>query len=204
MKKSVSDFFVAAVQKNREQKIAPADIWLSTKLPELQNATPAWIINVIEYFNTLILKDGKLNSISISSWKNCQVQQWNLSYECITLPEALTEWFKLSADIWARIKRFQSLLTDVSSSTVSTKNAEKELAEDVEEDSDGSDDENVPLSLSSAQVVGGELDATSLSSYQTVGRGIFYNEDWDEKAQLVEEAEWFAGCLIYHVRKWTQ
>ena len=43
--------------------------------------------------------------------------------------------------------------------------------------SDGGDDENVLLSLSSAQVVGGELEATLTSSYQTVGRRIFYVEE---------------------------
>ena len=64
------------------------------------------------------------------------------------------------------------------------------IVEDVEDDSEGGDDEDVSLDLSSIQVMGGEPGSVILpSGYQTVGSGIFYSEEWDEEAQLVEELE---------------
>lgn len=177
VKKSASQFFIKAVQKEREQGIAPSDIRLPTGLPGLRNATSLWISNAVEYLNTPIVTDsGKLDSIGTSAWKNCQVRQWNLSYECITSPEALAEWFKMPAEFRAKIEGSQPL---PAASTTG-------LAEDVQDDSEGDDDEDVPLSLSSAQVMEGEFGPLLLpSGYQAVGGGICYDEAWDEEAQLV-------------------
>ena len=85
IKKSASNYFVAAVQKKKKQEVAPAEIQLPTRLPGLQKATPLWIINAVEYFNTPLPADitSTIDSIGIRTWKNCRVWQWDLSYECI-------------------------------------------------------------------------------------------------------------------------
>lgn len=181
VKRSASCFFVDAVQKEREQGVASSDIRLPTSLPKLRDATPVWIQNAVEYLNMPIPTDDISASIGASAWKNCRVHQWNLSYECITSAEALGEWFKMPADFRTKIEGSQPLPNDTSTSTV--------LAEDCEEDSDGDDEEDVPLSLSSALVVqGGTGSVTLPSGYQTVGNGISYDEAWDEEAQLIVDS----------------
>ena len=60
----------------------------------------------------------------------------------------------------------------------------------MEDDSEGGDDKDVSLGLSSAQIMEGECGSVILpSGYQTVGSGILYDEEWDEGTQLVEEFE---------------
>lgn len=103
-------------------------------------------MNAVEYLNTPLSTDGKLYSIGASAWKNCRVGQWDLSYECISSARGLTEWCKMPADFRAKIESSQPLFTATTSPSTM-------LAEDVEGDSEGDDDEDVPLSLSCAQVV---------------------------------------------------
>ncbi|MCJ1271184.1 hypothetical protein MMC22_011083, partial [Lobaria immixta] len=134
--------------KSRAQGVAPANLELPTKLPELRDATPLWVTNAVEYLNTPILADDKIKSVGSCAWKNCRARQWDLSYKRIASAVALAEWFKMPVDFRAKIEGSQPLPTGISSST--------KIEEDVLKDIEGKDGVDVPLSLSSAQVLSGE------------------------------------------------
>lgn len=127
------------IQRERINGTAPEDIRLPTKLGLLRNATPLWIMNAIQYLNTPPLHSpDNLNYIGASSWKNCKVGQWDLSYESITSDIALREWFKKPAEFRLEIEGSEPLITLPN----------MHLEEDDEEMVDGEDDEDVPMELS--------------------------------------------------------
>ncbi len=71
-----------------------------------------WIMNAIQYLNTLPLNSSDdPNYIGASSWKNCKVGQWDLSYDSITSDIAISEWFKKSAEFRVEIEGFEPLIT---------------------------------------------------------------------------------------------
>ena len=87
----------------------------------------------------------------------------------------------MSAEFRAKIEGSEPLPVDILDST--------SLAEDIQEDYEGNDDEDVPLSLSSAQVVRRDTESLMLpSGFQTVNERISYNEEWDEKADLMTDS----------------
>ena len=92
VKQSASQFFVDQVQRERINGTAPKDICLPTKIGVHRDATPLWIMNAIQYLNTPPLNSSDdPNYIGASSWKNCKVGQWDLSYDSITSDIALSE-----------------------------------------------------------------------------------------------------------------
>ena len=132
-------------------------------------------MNAIQYLNTPPLNSpDDPNYIGASSWKNCKVGQWDLSYDSITSDIALSEWFKKSADFRAEIEGSEPLVTL----------PKILLEEDNEEAVDGKDDEDVSMELSTLIVT--RVDDGGLSTgYKSVGDGIVYDESWDVTAELL-------------------
>ncbi len=58
VKQSASQFFVDHVQRERINGTASEDICLPTKIGELRDAMPLWIMNPIQYLNTLPLNSS--------------------------------------------------------------------------------------------------------------------------------------------------
>ena len=93
VKQSASQFFVYHIQRERINETASEDICLPTKIGELRDATPLWIMNPIQYLNAPPLNSShNPNYIGASSWKNCKIRQWDLSYDSITSDVALVEY----------------------------------------------------------------------------------------------------------------
>lgn len=97
VKQSASKFFIIHVKKERLKGVAPKKIRLPTKLGELRDQTPAW-------WNSTSRDDIQKPSIGASSWKNHKAGPWNRSYECITSPTALNEWFRLFPEYCTKIE----------------------------------------------------------------------------------------------------
>ncbi len=175
VKQSASQFFVDHIQRKQIHKTAPEDIRLPTKIGILRDATPLWIMNAIQYLNTPPLNSSDdPNYIGVSSWKNCKVGQWDLSYDSITFDIALSEWFKKSTEFRAEIEGSKLIITPL----------EIPLEEDNEEVVDGGDDEDIPMELSMLIVTG--VDDRGLpTGYKYLRDGIVYDEAWDETAELL-------------------
>ncbi len=175
VKQLASQFFGNHVQRKRINGTTHEDICLPTKIGVLRDATLFWIMNAIQYLNTppLNISDDP-NYINASFWKNCKVRQWDLSYDSITSDMALSEWFKKSAEFWAKIEESEPFITPL----------EIPLEEDDEEAVDGRNDEDVPMELSTLIVTG--VDDRSLpTGYKSVGEKIVYDEALDETVELL-------------------
>ncbi len=97
-------------------------------------------------------------------------------FEYFTSGNALTKWFKKSADFRAKIEGSQPLPGPGDLNVIMT--------EDSEEVVDGEDNEDVPIELSTLVVVGAE-NVILPTGYKTVGDGFAYDEALDEEAELL-------------------
>lgn len=112
-----------------------------------------------------MLTNNKLYSIDVNMWKSCRVCQYDFLFTNVS--RHLKHLTNSSNWLYNYVQRnffFQLLPTNISSLTM--------LAEYIQEDSKGDDDEDVTLSLSSARVIEWEAGCSVLlSSHQTVGNG---------------------------------
>jgi len=106
---AASNYFISMVRSQIEEGVCPEEVKLSTALPPLRDATAAWVLHSINHLN-----EPAQQSIRNKSWSNCQVKNWNISWECLSSATARAAFMGKSLSFEQNVKgNFTSPQTEI-------------------------------------------------------------------------------------------
>lgn len=129
IKLAAVQYFQETVQAQLQSGTPPADIRIMDNIGKLRNQTATWVLAAIRY-----LQDPARKGLVPTAWKNRRMNQYNLSWECITSKESICALLVESEDVRIRVMGIREVALG----------EESDLVVDKDIDEDGDD---VPLEV---------------------------------------------------------
>lgn len=98
IKLAAAQYFQETVQAQLQSGIRPADIRIMDNIGKLRNQTATWVLAATRY-----LQDPARKGLVQNAWKNCRINHYGLSWECITSKESIRALLVESKDVRMRV-----------------------------------------------------------------------------------------------------